>query len=271
MPELPEVETVKKALLKKLQNKKILNIKILYSNIFENQDVEEVKSLIKNQTINNIERKGKWLIFCLDDYYLLSHLRMEGKYIFKPLNSCFEKHEHVSFIFEDEELRYKDTRKFGRMYLLKKDELNKFLTSKLGYEPWDKNLTIAYLKENLKNKTLPIKTLLLDQKLIAGIGNIYADEILFLSKINPHRKGKSLNDEELEKIIENTKKVLEQAIKDGGTTIRSYTSVDNKIGNHQNNLLVHKKENEKCLICKNLIKKDRINGRSTYYCSNCQK
>ena len=90
MPELPEVETVKKALLKKLQNKKILNIKILYSNIFENQDVEEVKSLIKNQTINNIERKGKWLIFCLDDYYLLSHLRMEGKYIFKPLNSCFE-------------------------------------------------------------------------------------------------------------------------------------------------------------------------------------
>ena len=113
--------------------------------------------------------------------------------------------------------------------------------------------------------------MLLDQKLIAGIGNIYADEILFLSKINPHRKGKSLNDEELEKIIENTKKVLEQAIKDGGTTIRSYTSVDNKIGSHQNNLLVHKKENEKCLICKNLIKKDRINGRSTYYCSNCQK
>ena len=224
MPELPEVETVKKALLKKVQNKKILNIKILYSNIFENQDVEEVKNLIKNQTIN-----------------------------------------------EDEELRYKDTRKFGRMYLLKKDELNKFLASKLGYEPWDKNLTIAYLKENLKNKTLPIKTLLLDQKLIAGIGNIYADEILFLSKINPHRKGKSLNDEELEKIIENTKKVLEQAIKDGGTTIRSYTSVDNKIGSHQNNLLVHKKENEKCLICKNLIKKDRINGRSTYYCSNCQK
>ena len=127
------------------------------------------------------------------------------------------------------------------------------------------------LISNLKNKRLPIKTLLLDQKLIAGIGNIYADEILFLSKINPHRKGKSLNDEELEKIIENTKKVLEQAIKDGGTTIRSYTSVDNKIGSHQNNLLVHKKENEKCLICKNLIKKDRINGRSTYYCSNCQK
>ena len=111
-------------------------------------------------------------------------------------------------IEEDEELRYKDTRKFGRMYLLKKDELNKFLASKLGYEPWDKNLTIAYLKENLKNKTLPIKTLLLDQKLIAGIGNIYADEILFLSKINPHRKGKSLNDEELEKIIENTKNVI---------------------------------------------------------------
>lgn len=270
MPEIAEVETVRNTLKRLILNKKIVDVKIIYPKIIES-NISDFRKILQGREIKDIDRIGKWLMFDLGDYYLLSHLRMEGKYIFKPLNSCFEKHEHVSFIFEDEELRYKDTRKFGRMYLLKKDELNKFLASKLGYEPWDKNLTIAYLKENLKNKTLPIKTLLLDQKLIAGIGNIYADEILFLSKINPHRKGKSLNDEELEKIIENTKKVLEQAIKDGGTTIRSYTSVDDKIGNHQNNLLVHKKENEKCLICKNLIKKDRINGRSTYYCSNCQK
>lgn len=270
MPEIAEVETVRNTLKRLILNKKIVDVKIIYPKIIES-DISDFRKILQGRQIKDIDRIGKWLMFDLEDYYLLSHLRMEGKYIFKPLNSSFEKHEHVSFIFEDEELRYKDTRKFGRMYLLKKDELNKFLASRLGYEPWDKNLTIAYLKENLKNKTLPIKTLLLDQKLIAGIGNIYADEILFLSKINPHRKGKSLNDEELEKIIENTKKVLEQAIKDGGTTIRSYTSVDNKIGSHQNNLLVHKKENEECPVCKNLIKKDRINGRSTYYCSNCQK
>lgn len=271
MPELPEVETVRRALIKKLRNKKILDIKIIYSNIFENQDIKEIEKNIKNQTINDIERRGKWLIFCLDDYYLLSHLRMEGKYIFKMLNAPLEKHEHVIFIFEDQELRYKDTRKFGRMYLLEKNELYNSPLKKLGYEPWDKNLDVNYLKEKLKNKKLPIKTLLLDQSLITGIGNIYADEILFLSKINPHRIGSSLTDEELENIINNTKKVLEQAIKDGGTTIRSYTSLDNKIGSHQNNLFVHKKENEKCPVCKSLIKKDRINGRSSYYCSKCQK
>ena len=111
--------------------------------------------------------------------------------------------------------------------------------------------------------------MLLDQKLIAGIGNIYADEILFLSKINPHRKGKSLNDEELEKIIENTKKVLEQAIKDGGTTIRSYTSVDNKIGSHQNNLLVHNHEGDKCPICNIfffiLLNEDDDNEKQTLF------
>lgn len=273
MPELPEVETVRKQLLNHLQHKTIKSINIIHNNVFENQDINKVKLNIQNQTINDIKRRGKWLIFELDNYDLLSHLRMEGKYLYRKPNEKIEKHELVIFNIDDTfELRYKDTRKFGKMYLINKEDLykNSPLT-KLGLEPWDDNLTIKYLKDKYKNKRLPIKTVLLDQSIITGIGNIYADEILFLSKINPHKKCNELNDKELKLIIENTKKVLEKAIKEGGTTIRSYTSEEGVSGRFQNNLLVHKRENEKCLVCNNIIIRDKIGGRSTYYCNKCQK
>lgn len=272
MPELPEVETVRKVLLKKLQNKKITNITILHNNVFNKNDIEEVKQKIKNQTINDIKRRGKWLVFELDNYYLLSHLRMEGKYLYRNKNQKVEKHELVIFNINNEfELRYKDVRKFGKMELVEKDKLNESSLKKLGYEPWDKNLTSTYLKEKYKNKTIAIKTLLLDQSIIVGIGNIYADEILFLSKINPHTKGKDLTEQNLKDIIENTKKVLEKAIEEGGTTIRSYTSEEGVTGLFQNDLNVHMKENKPCPVCKTKIRKDKIGGRSSYYCNNCQK
>ncbi|MDO4369389.1 MAG: DNA-formamidopyrimidine glycosylase [bacterium] len=272
MPELPEVETVRQRLLKRLKNKTIKDIEILHNNIFEKQDIKLVKQNIKNQTINDIRRRGKWLIFCLDDYYLLSHLRMEGKYLYRGMDAFLDKHELVIFNIDDEfQLRYKDVRKFGKMYLIPKEDLGKSPLSKLGLEPWDDELTEDYLFEKLRGKSLPIKTILLDQTIIVGIGNIYANEILFLSKINPHRRGKDITRNDCKSIIENTKKVLEQAIKDGGTTIRSYTSEEGVIGNFQNNLYVHQKEGEKCLNCDNLIIREKINGRSAYYCKNCQK
>lgn len=271
MPELPEVETVRKVLKNKILNKTIKDINIIYPKIFEYPSIDEVISKIKNQTFCDVKRRGKWLIFELDDYYLLSHLRMEGKYLYRDFNYTYSKHELVSFILDDIELRYMDTRKFGKMYLLDKDKLNDSPLSKLGYEPWDENLTTSYLKEKLKTKSLPIKTILLDQSIITGIVNIYADEILFLSNLNPYKKGKELTDEELQNIIDNTKVVLEKAINLGGTTIRSYTSEENVSGRFQNELLVHQKENEECLNCKTKIVREKINGRSTYYCPKCQK
>lgn len=272
MPELPEVETVKKQLNNHLKNKKIISIKINYPRIFENQDIEKISEEIKNETINEIQRKGKWLIYVLDNYYLLSHLRMEGKYLYRKLNDNIEKHELVIFNINNEfELRYRDTRKFGRMYLIKKEDITKpnHLT-KLGKEPWDKDLTPSYLKEKFKNKTLPIKSVLLDQSIITGIGNIYADEILFLSKINPHKKAEYLEEKELTSIIDNTKKVLELAIEKGGTTIRTYTSEEGVHGTFQDNLLVHGVKGN-CKVCSEKIIIDKIGGRSTYYCPKCQK
>jgi formamidopyrimidine-DNA glycosylase len=272
MPELPEVETVRRALIKKLKGKHIKEITVLHNNIFEKQDIENVKENIKNQTINDISRRGKWLEFVLDDYYLLSHLRMEGKYIYRNLDDPIEKHEHVLFNIDNNfSLRYKDVRKFGKMYLIKKDELEKSPISKLGLEPWDKELTPSYLKEKYQKKSLPIKTVLLDQEIITGIGNIYADEILFLSRINPHKKAKDIKEKELQRIIDNTKQVLDKAIEEKGTTIRSYTSEEGVTGNNQNNLYVHMRQGEPCSVCKNKIIKEKIGGRGTYYCKYCQK
>ena len=269
MPELPEVETVKEKLKKELLNKKINDIKVLYDGIIAT-DLDGFKKNIKNQEIINITRRGKFLIFELTNYYLVSHLRMEGKYFIKDKSDEINKHEHVIFYFDNFTLRYHDTRKFGKMYLVDKDKL--YLNtplSHIGLEPWDKELTVNYLKDKYHTNN-HIKTLLLNQDIIAGIGNIYADEILFLSKINPNKLGKELTDKDLENIIKNTKIVLEQGIKNKGTTIHSFSSLG-VTGDNQSHLLVHTKEGLPCSVCGTIIKKIRVNGRGTYYCPTCQK
>ena len=269
MPELPEVETVKKALIKEVKNKKILSASIYWDNIIAYPELEKFKKQIQNQIIHDIKRRGKWLMFELDDYYLLSHLRMEGKYLIRKTSDPKEKHQHVIFHFEDKtDLRYHDTRKFGKMYLVKKEQaLNQKPLSDLGLEPWDKNLTPKYLKQKLHKK--PIKTELLDQTIIVGIGNIYADEILFLSKINPKTNAQNLNDKDYQNIIKYTKIVLEKAIEKGGTTIKSYESSEGVHGGFQIDLLVHTKK--ECPICHSKITKINVGGRGTYYCEKCQK
>jgi len=273
MPELPEVETVKETLKLKLVGKKIRKVNVLWDNIIAYPSTEDFINKISNQTINDMNRRGKFLIFDLDDYFLLSHLRMEGKYFFRNKKEDILKHEHVVFEFDnDEELRYMDTRKFGKMYLIDKENIEKIGPLKdLGLEPWDENLTTNYLIDKYKKKKLPIKTVLLDQSIIVGIGNIYANEILFLCKINPLKPCNLINEKEASDIIKYTKEVLEKAIKMGGSTIRTYSSVDGVHGLFQNELLVHGKDNSNCPICDTAIEKIKVCGRGTYYCPKCQK
>ena len=273
MPELPEVETVRNSLKLRLIGKKICSVHVYYDGIIESPSVNEFQSMILGQTIWDINRYGKWLIFVLDDYYLLSHLRMEGKYFFKSSKDRVLKHEHVVFLFDDgTELRYMDVRKFGKMNLIKKEDIHSCgpLVG-MGLEPWDKGLTSAYLKEKFRNRRLPVKSLLLDQSIIAGIGNIYADEILFLSCIHPLKKGCDLKDDELKKIIKFAREVFEKAIKKGGTTIRSYTSVNGVHGLFQFELYVHGRCHECCKVCGGVIEKIKVGGRGTYYCTCCQR
>ena len=225
------------------------------------------------QKFNDILRRGKWLIFDVGDYYLCSHLRMEGKYFIKNHDEEINKHEHIIFTFDDNtDLRYHDTRKFGRMNLvLKKDLETVEGVHKQGIEPIDDKLTKEYLYNNFSKRKLPMKTLLLDQTIISGLGNIYADEVLFAAKINPTKLGTSITLDECQKIVDVSKEIIKEAIKCGGTTIRSYTSSLGVTGRFQQNLKVHKRENEECKDCHSIIKRIVVGGRSTYYCENCQK
>lgn len=272
MPEIAEVETVRNTLKKQILHKRIKNVRVLYERIIES-DLEEFKKVLKGNEFVDIKRRGKWLIFELEQHYLLSHLRMEGKFFLKNNQEEVAKHEHVIITFQDNtDLRYHDTRKFGRMNLIEKEALktNKAI-KKQGFEPGEKELTSEYLLEKFKNKNIAIKTLLLDQTIISGLGNIYANEVLFASKINPFKKGKNITKKEAENIVESSAKIIKKAMELGGTTIKSYTSSLGVTGRFQQELMVHKKEGETCKICGTKIRNEKINGRSTYYCPRCQK
>lgn len=273
MPEKPEVITVCKALKRKILHKKINQVEVYWNNIISMPSVLEFKEKLENQEILNIETRGKFIVILLTDYYLLVHLRMEGKFMFREEGMPLSKHEHVVFTFSDRvEMRYHDVRKFGKMYLVEKDRLYLDTPLKnLGYEFDDQKLTSDYLLEKFKKKNKFIKTVLLDQSIIAGIGNIYDDEILFMSRISPYKRACDLSEEECMEIIKNTKIVLNQAIQMGGTTIKSFTSEEGVHGLFQNQLLIHGKKDSNCPICNKEVVKDQIDGRGTYYCPNCQK
>ena len=272
MPEKPEVMTVCSALKTRIIDKTITDCKVYWDNIIAT-DLDCFKKDIIGEKIHTITSRGKFIVIELDNYYLLIHLRMEGKFTFRDKNSNIEKHEHVEFILDDNtSWRYKDVRKFGKMYLIDKDRLNDTPPIKnLGYDYYDKELNKNYLYENIHKKKLPIKTVLLDQSIICGIGNIYDDEILFLSKINPLRKASDVKLNECDLIIDNTRKVLDEAYKLGGTTIKSFTSSEGVHGLFQQKLLVHGRMNEKCNVCGSKIEKIKVGGRGTYYCPKCQK
>jgi len=273
MPEKPEVITVARNLEKRLIGKTISNVQVFWENTIQYPDVSSFVNQLKGQTILKIDTRGKWLVFTLTNDVLLIHLRMEGRFFFRSVDDPKGKHEHVFFTFDDSwQLRFHDTRKFGKMLLLPKSEyLIRPPLSLLGFEYDDEKLTSDYLLSSFAKKSLPIKTVLLDQSIISGIGNIYDDEILFLSGIHPLESAKTLLEEDCKHIIVNTNFVLEKAIAMGGTTIRSYESEEGVHGRFQNELLVHGKEGEPCPVCGSLILKTVVGGRGTYYCPTCQK
>lgn len=272
MPEIAEVETVRNTLKKMILNKKIVDVKIIYPKIIES-DINDFTKILTGRQFVDIDRIGKWLMFDLEDYYLLSHLRMEGKYFVKKSSDEIVKHEHIIITFDDStDLRYHDTRKFGRMNLVKKSDLDKVeAIKKQGIEANSKDLNRNYLYEHIHNKKIPIKTLLLDQTIISGLGNIYANEVLFASGVNPLRLGSEISLNECETIVSSSIKIINEAIKNGGTTIKSYASSLGVTGRFQSHLMVHKRENEPCKVCNTLILNVKVGGRSTYYCPKCQK
>lgn len=273
MPEKPEVMTVVKKLTPLITGKTITECNVYWDNIIAYPTSDEFREKIIGEKINNVTTRGKFIVVELNNYSLLIHLRMEGKFVFRDKGMPIEKHEHVEFILDDEvSFRYHDVRKFGKMYLMPKDEVyNMKPLVELGKEFYDDTLSSDYVYACLSKLKVPIKTALLDQSIICGIGNIYDDEILFLSGIDPNRKASLVTLEECQKIIDNTRQVLSHAVELGGTTIKSFTSSEGVHGLFQNELLVHSQDNKPCPNCGKTITKIKINGRGTYYCTDCQK
>ena len=276
MPELPEVENVRNTLKYLVVGKEIIEINIFYPKIITG-DYDEFINAIKGQKIVDIKRTGKYLIFILESTAFLSHLRMEGKYRYLPGNDVDEvekedisrnKHDHLGFGFSDgSHLYYNDVRKFGRLQLINRENYQKLPPlNQLGPEPWEANASDLYLEIHRSN--LPIKSILLDQTIIAGIGNIYANEICFEMGLNPHTPGSKLSKKRIVELIEVSMDILERSIQAGGTTIHSFSNVGIS-GDYQQKLKVHGKKN--CPVCRDEIYKEKVKGRGTYYCKICQK
>jgi len=287
MPELPEVEIVKQSLDKKIKQKIIKKVIIKNRNLRFKIPLMFEKFL-KNKIIKKVTRFSKYIILNFSDgSFCLIHLGMSGTIhlieknnLNKFTNTSFynspnlpKKHNHVEIQFKDLIIIYNDPRRFGFFKLIKNNQelLKRF--SHLGPEPFFKSFDLKYLLHYFFNKKKDIKSFLLDQKFVSGIGNIYASEILFLSKINPTKNAMKLSKEECKKIILFSKKILNKAIKKGGSSIRDFKNTSGISGNFQREFKVYQRENLNCLRkkCSGKIKKKFISNRSTFFCNICQK
>lgn len=272
MPELPEVETITKTLRRLVREQTIVDVTIYWSNIIKHPSVEQFSDALKGQTIHDVTRLGKFLLFSLDDYVLVSHLRMEGKYSVDAREEPLKKHTHVVFDFASgKQLRYNDVRKFGTMHLFEKGtELEQKPLNQLGPDPFEATFTHEYFYEKLQRTTRAIKNVLLDQTIVAGLGNIYVDETLFLARVHPLTRAHMLTKEEAKRIQECAIHVLKEAVEQGGTTIRSYVNGLGEMGMFQQELHVYGQEDHPCTACGSMISKIKVGGRGTHFCTSCQ-
>ena len=271
MPELPEVETVKRVLLPIVKGRLINKIDILRKSIVNNQE-EEFISYYTNERFLDITRIGKFLIFHLtNNKVLISHLRMEGKYIELLESDKNTKYARVVFHLDNNhKLCYDDSRSFGRMIISNESSfLKEREIAKLGPEPFYID-DVKELINKTKKMSLPIKTALLSQELMTGLGNIYVDEVLFASKIHPLTPTKMIKKDDWEKIVKESKRILNEAIEQGGSTIRSYHPGKDIDGNFQTKLLAYGRSGEKCVVCHRFMRFIKVNGRGTTYCPACQ-
>lgn len=234
---------------------------------------DEFTSRLQGARIEAVSRRGKYLLFDLGNNVLIVHLRMEGRFGLYSAADPILLHTHVIFHFKDTmELRYNDIRQFGTMDLLAKEDVEQFTPlSSLGLEPLDANLTAQYLKEKLRSRRAPIKAVLLDQNVVAGLGNIYVDEILFAAQIHPERMANKLSKKDLDRIVEACTDIIDHAICLGGSSIKSYVNGYGQLGSFQYALRVYGRQGQSCARCGGMIVKGRVAGRGTHVCVSCQK
>ena len=272
MPELPEVETVRRGLERLVVGKTIEQVRVRYAKMI-GTGVDSFVHDLPGQTIERIGRRGKYLLFYLTGVVLVSHLRMEGKYLFYSDAVPERKHAHVFFEMTDGgTLVYEDVRKFGTMELLRKDQLEAYFAArKLGPEPTEADFLLPPFAAALSRSKKPIKPYLLEQTLVVGLGNIYVDEALWRARIHPARPAASLKPAEVKRLREQIIEVLQLGIEKRGSTIRTYRNALGEDGTMQDFLQVYGKPGQPCARCGSPIEKIKLSGRGTHLCPHCQK
>lgn len=273
MPELPEVETVKRSLEPYLVGKKITGVDIYYGGIVKEPEPAVFRSLIQDKEIKSLGRRGKYLLLNLsEDLTLVIHLRMTGRLTVTDRAQPVDKHTHLIFRLSGEkELRFTDVRKFGLVYLVPTgcwSSIGGLFT--LGTEPLEEEFTLACLHEKIQRKKTKLKSFLLDQREIAGIGNIYADEILFEAGLHPERPLETLSAEEIERLFFAIRSRLRAGVESRGTSFRDYVDGTGAKGNFQNELKVYGRGGEPCEKCGTQLVRSVVAGRGTVFCPRCQ-
>jgi formamidopyrimidine-DNA glycosylase len=285
MPELPEVETIKNDLSKMIVGQTVKKVNIFLEKSIRNKPSEFIGAL-EDKKILRLDRMAKIIIMDLDSgQKILFHLKMTGQLVYCSKNNILAgghsgkqkiqcaagRHTRLEIVFSDSsKLFFNDLRIFGYVKLSSAVEISK-IKQGFGPEPLEENFNFDYLSEKLARSQAPVKAILLNQKIIAGIGNIYADEILFASNVLPHRKAKTLNSVEVKKIVDNSIIILNKAIKHRGTTFNNYIDASGKQGGYLKLLKIYGRQGKDCLKCGGIVKKTKTAGRGTHYCEKCQK
>jgi formamidopyrimidine-DNA glycosylase len=269
MPELPEVETIARGLREPLVGRQFTGVRIGWENLVARPSVEEFERGLVGQRILGVKRRGKYLVFALSSgASLIVHLRMTGRLLIKENTDELDKHDHLIFELDDgRELRFNEMRKLGRVYLV--DDENE-IVGELGPEPLDGDFVPADFAALLSGKRGMIKPLLLNQRFVAGIGNIYADEALFVARIHPERRADSLTTGEIERLYGAIRQVLRQGIENRGTTLSAYRDAEGREGRNQEVLQVSRNTGQPCPRCGMPIERTVVGGRGTYFCPKCQ-
>ena len=276
MPEMPEVEIIRQHLDSRLAGKRIKSVEIMLPRQLKwPASVEQFSRLCCGPEIEAMERRGKYLLLRLaGEMRIVFHLRMTGSLVYVEAGQEYENaHLRAVFYLEDgSRLCFADIRTFGVIYGLKPGELDMVKgLREMGPEPLSPEFTAEYLEGIARKGKAPIKNLLLDQRKIGGIGNIYADEALFLAHVHPKRLAGSLSHEECQKLWRAVNQVIEAGIRDGGTTFRDYRNGEGGKGSHQEHLYVYHRQGEPCRECGVLIEYTKVAGRGTHYCPMCQR
>jgi formamidopyrimidine-DNA glycosylase len=291
MPELPEVETIRLGLLGRVCNKRIEHVEIRCNRIILRPQPHEMAAALGGQMIRDIQRRGKFLLFKFDELRLLVHLGMSGQLTYwdktqrnderflvtatglqQARQHAVDKHTHVSFYFADgNAMHYRDIRQFGKWRLYRSQSFHEAREFwQLGLEPFDKGYTLPKFLGRFQNRKLRIKSLLLNQTFVAGVGNIYADEALFEAGIHPERLAHSLSAVEKRRLFRAIPKVLRRGLKHGGTSFQNYFNADGETGTNQETLRVYGRDGEKCRRCRTLIVRIVVSQRGTHFCPRCQ-